>query len=591
MAISAGEIEVILSAQTRKFVAEMKKSQAATNKLAKTALKLGKVLAAIAVAKKFVRVLDNIGRAAGTQQRVLNDLESALRRAGVDAPSDATKEFAEFAAQLQKVTTIGDEAAIQAAAIGASFGITGDKLKKTTSLAADMSRVLGTDLKAAMILLGKAAKGNISSLTRYGIIIDQDVPKAEQFNAVLGELDKLFGGAARSTDDYVSKAKQLGNVWGDLQETLGDSDFLLDIIDNLKETVVFWDQYIKGVKGAAGIGDEFTSATREQKAELERLRSEITATEDAIFGLSTGTAALLDKSESLDDAIDRLSKEHVALTKELKFTEEAFSQSIKVEKASEEQRAKLRDITKKLREEEERRNAATKEAIALEKLRQEALKRAAVLAAPLAAQELADRKALEEQRAKALAGAQELARQAVKDEEARQQAANDTAASIGQLGASFVTAAASAASGEKTFTEALKETISALASVAAAAVAKFVFAEVPPPASFALAPIAGAAAFAAISQLANFHQGGIVRQSELLRLPGMGADEGIAILRANERVLTPQQRASGAEAAGGAGDVNIVMQLVAPPTRADVDRSIRTAIVPALRRLRRKGAF
>lgn len=591
MAVSAGEIEVILSAQTRKFVAAMKESQKETQKLAKAALTVGKALAAVAAAKKVVAIIDSIGRAAGTQARALNDLELALQRAGVDAPREATKEFAEFAAELQKVTTVGDETAIQVAAIGASFGITGDQLKTATSLAADISRVLGTDLKAAMVLLGKAAKGNISSLTRYGVTIDQDIPKAEQFNAVLGELEKLFGGAARSTDDYVSKTIQLGNAWGDLQETLGDADFLLDIIDNLKETVVWWDNYVKGVKAAESLSDEFSSATRDQQAELARLQKELADVNEEIAGFTTLQSDAELKADGLLRIVDKLRARQSELTTELRFTEEAFSQSIKVEKASEEQRTKLKDITKKLAEEEARRNAVAKEAIKLEKLRQEALKRAAVLAAPLRAQELADAKALEEQQAKDLTAAQKLAEQAVKNEERRQQAANDTAASIGQLGASFVTAAASAASGEKTFTEALKETISALASVAAAAVAKFVFAEVPPPASFALAPIAGAAAFAAINQLANFHQGGIVRQSELLRLPGMGADEGIAILRANERVLTPQQRASGAEAAGGAGDVNIVMQLVAPPTRADVDRSIRTAIVPALRRLRRKGAF
>lgn len=577
MAISAGEIEVILSAQTRKFVAEMKKSQTATDKLAKTALKLGKVLAAIAVAKKVARVIDGIGRAAGTQQRALNDLESALRRAGVDAPSDATKEFAEFAAQLQKVTTIGDEAAIQAAVIGASFGITGDELTRTTSLAADMSRVLGTDLKAAMILLGKAAKGNISSLTRYGIIIDQDVPKAEQFNAVLGELDKLFGGAAQSTDDYVSKTKQLGNAWGDLQETLGDSDFLLDITDNLKETVVFWDQYIKRVKSAGSVGGEFSKVSRAQKEDLARLRRELTENQDEIFRLtSTMDNWEVSMQRIRKEQVQKLSEEQVKLTTEIRFTEEALREQVVVITETEAKQAKLRK--------------AHEEAAAAAKAQAEAEKE---LASSIQSVGFFSIEAAfaEGERMRFIQQGNETRAAQIELEEKAAQKAQDTAAIAGQLGAAFVTAASAAASGQQSFQDALKDSIRALASAAAAAAAQWVFATVPPPVSFALAPIAGAAAFALVNQLANFHQGGIVRQSELLRLPGMGADEGIAILRANERVLTPQQRASGAEAAGGAGDVNIVMQLVAPPTRADVDRSIRTAIVPALRRLRRKGAF
>lgn len=577
MAISAGEIEVILSAQTRKFVAEMKKSQTATDKLAKTALKLGKVLAAIAVAKKVARAIDNIGRAAGTQQRALNDLESALRRAGVDAPSDATKEFAGFAAQLQKVTTIGDEAAIQAAAIGASFGITGDELKKTTSLAADMSRVLGTDLKAAMILLGKAAKGNISSLTRYGVVIDEDVPKAEQFNAVLGELDKLFGGAAQSTDDYVSKTKQLGNAWGDLQETLGDSDFLLDIVDNLKETVVFWDQYIKRVKSAGAVSGEFSKVSRAQKDDLAKLRAELTKNENEMFRLTSTMENWSGEAQKLrKEAVQKLSEEQVKLTKEIRFTEEALREQVVVITETEVKQAKL----KKAHEDAA---AAAKAQAEAEKELADSIKSVGFFSIEAAF--------AEGERIRIIQDGNEARVKQLEQEEEAVQKANETAAAIGDLGASFIGAAASAARGEQTFQEAIKESIRALAAAAAAATAKFVFAAVPPPASFALAPIAGAAAFAAINQLANFHQGGIVRQSELLRLPGMGADEGIAILRANERVLTPQQRASGADAAGGAGDVNIVMQLVSPPTRADVDRSIRTAIVPALRRLRRKGAF
>ncbi len=47
-------------------------------------------------------------------------------------------------------------------------------------------------------LLGKAYAGNTSALGRYGIVVDETIPKAEKFEAVLRQLEARFGGAAQA---------------------------------------------------------------------------------------------------------------------------------------------------------------------------------------------------------------------------------------------------------------------------------------------------------------------------------------------------------------------------------------------------------
>jgi len=160
--------------------------------------------------------------AAAEQDRAMVSLTAALGRAGVQGAQAATAEFAQFASELQRTTQFGDEVTIAAASIGASFGITGKKLQETTRAAADFATVTGTDLNSAMMLLGKAAAGNVAMLGRYGIKVKEGLAPSEAFAAALDQINARFGGAAAAAaETYSGRLTILQNAWSDLQETIG----------------------------------------------------------------------------------------------------------------------------------------------------------------------------------------------------------------------------------------------------------------------------------------------------------------------------------------------------------------------------------
>ncbi len=186
--------------------------------------KLGGALKAVfagAAAFATIRFLTQSLKLLSVQEQAVNNLALAMRNLGVFSQR-ALKDQTEFAASLQKVTVFGDEAIIGLQALLTGFGLYGEELKTTTKATLDLSTFLGVDLKAAAILLGKAFVGEVSALSRYGLLIDASIPSSEKFAAVTALINKQFGGAAQEqTRTYAGKIQQLGNQFGDLQETIG----------------------------------------------------------------------------------------------------------------------------------------------------------------------------------------------------------------------------------------------------------------------------------------------------------------------------------------------------------------------------------
>ena len=97
-------------------------------------------------------------------------------------------------------------------------------LKRGTKAAIELSSALGIDLNAAILLVGKAAAGEVSSFSRYGLIVKKASTDSETFENVLGLIEKRFGGTAQAQVKTFSGAiEQLSNTYGDQLEILGDT--------------------------------------------------------------------------------------------------------------------------------------------------------------------------------------------------------------------------------------------------------------------------------------------------------------------------------------------------------------------------------
>lgn len=238
------------SAKIRKHTDEMERMGRRGGRSLKD-LKAG-YLAATAAVVAFGAALNKVVSLAAEQERVERRLAFAVQQQGL-AVDRTTKHLLKYASALQQQTVYGDEAIISVQTMLAQLGnLSGTELDKATRLTLDFASAMGVDLKAAAILMGKAAAGSTEALSRYGIILDENIPETEKFTELLGLMQRKFGGTARAeTDTLYGSIMQFKNALGDVGEEMGRAN------DGwLKTAFKFWGNLATNVASAmAGMRD------------------------------------------------------------------------------------------------------------------------------------------------------------------------------------------------------------------------------------------------------------------------------------------------------------------------------------------------
>jgi ABC-type transporter Mla subunit MlaD len=218
------KVKVRIEAQDRAS-GEIKKTQTSLQRLGsfiKSNL-AASLLSATALIYGFVRALRATIKASAEQELAVRKLDAALSPLG-DKAGAVSKELQEYAAALQQITSFGDETIIAGQALIASFTKNTEEIKGATKAALDLAAATGQSLQSAFLLLGRAAAGETSMLSRYGITLDEGIPKTEKFAAALVKINEQFGGQAQAqAETFAGRMSQLGNAFGDLQEAIGDS--------------------------------------------------------------------------------------------------------------------------------------------------------------------------------------------------------------------------------------------------------------------------------------------------------------------------------------------------------------------------------
>lgn len=161
--------------------------------------------------------------AATEQEDAIKRLSNALADLGPGA-SHVVEALSAQADALQKTTRYSDDAINAGQAFAAAFVKSEDALKGVTQSAVDLAAGLGIDLQTAFELLTKASQGNTSTLSRYGIVLDESIPKAEKLAAVQQLIADRFGGrAVADAKTYSGALAQLGNAWGEVLEAIGNA--------------------------------------------------------------------------------------------------------------------------------------------------------------------------------------------------------------------------------------------------------------------------------------------------------------------------------------------------------------------------------
>lgn len=195
-----------------------KKASSALGKLKGALKEVATPAAALGVAyfgsKMLLQGMKESIKLAGEQEAAEKKLETAM--------GNNAQGLKDYAAELQKTTTFGDEMTIEAMALMGAFTQNEDELKALTKATMDYAAATGTDLKSAASLVGRSFGTSMNAMSRYGVEVEGAAGSTERLESLTNNLGKMFGGqAAAAADTMKGRLEQMSNAIGDAQEVLG----------------------------------------------------------------------------------------------------------------------------------------------------------------------------------------------------------------------------------------------------------------------------------------------------------------------------------------------------------------------------------
>jgi hypothetical protein len=136
--------------------------------------------------------------------------------------------------------------------------------QKLLNLALDISSATGKPLEAVANALGKAYDGNLASLGRLGLGIDQSILKSKDFDKVFNTLTNTFGGFADNEAQSAEKAfARIKIATDEVQEQIGAA--LLPVVQELTtfiltDVVPVVQSFVDGLTGQDGLKDGLTES-------------------------------------------------------------------------------------------------------------------------------------------------------------------------------------------------------------------------------------------------------------------------------------------------------------------------------------------
>jgi hypothetical protein len=231
--------------------------------------------------------------AAMKQSAAIKTLETNLGKLGVNVQK-TSKDLQEYASQLQKTTTFGDEAVLAQLSFAQSMGASVEQSKQIVAAAADMATALNIDLNSAVRNISKTLGGYagelgevipaLKNLTQEQLRAGEGIDLlATQFEGFASDSAKTFGGAL----------KQSKNAFGDVLEAFGEfTTKNPDVIQALKNTTDGFALLAETLRtlqgdsgGLAGVFNDIVSAIT-GKETAETLERDIQAFESKIKSIA-----------------------------------------------------------------------------------------------------------------------------------------------------------------------------------------------------------------------------------------------------------------------------------------------------------------
>lgn len=215
----------LFTADTRSFESGTKRAQQSLRSTAAASLTLQKTLVQLAGAYIGARGIYNAFKstisAAMQQEKAEIELAAALGETDL-VTRKSVETYKAFASEMQRQTVYADDLIISQMAYAKNLGVTEDKLKEATKAAIGLAAGYKIELASAMMLVGRASQGQTQMLTRYGIVIDQNLSAQEKYYKVLEIGTGKFYLAQAAAKTTAGTFEQWKNAVNDLQEALGE---------------------------------------------------------------------------------------------------------------------------------------------------------------------------------------------------------------------------------------------------------------------------------------------------------------------------------------------------------------------------------
>ncbi len=156
----------------------------------------------------------------GRQEMAVQKLSAAVRSNGGNV-SEVLPIMRQFASEIQRITTYGDEQVLAMQAMASSMGVSSDQMQGVIRSAIGLASALNMDVMTAVKAASAAVQGKTGALQEYIPALSKCKTEAER----LAEVQKLsasgFAQAKAEAETTSGRLKQCANAWGDLAETAG----------------------------------------------------------------------------------------------------------------------------------------------------------------------------------------------------------------------------------------------------------------------------------------------------------------------------------------------------------------------------------
>ena len=226
-----------------------------TNRSAKNLQKFGRKIAAVFGAGALVAFLKKSVLAFSENEKALKRLNLELENVNLGFASGIANQFIR---NLSLATGIADDELNPALQRLVRSTYTLTDAQKFLTLAVDISKRTGKDLGSVSVALERAYLGETTALARLKIGYTTASLKGKEFNEILGDLQKRYGGGALATqDDFGTSIDRIKVAFEEAQEAVGEG-----FVKGLEKSGKSVDEFTRDlIKAGEGLGEFLSKVT------------------------------------------------------------------------------------------------------------------------------------------------------------------------------------------------------------------------------------------------------------------------------------------------------------------------------------------